>query len=249
MSGRVAIVTGGSTGIGRASAVAVARRGANVVVADVNDAAAAETVDLVKAEGAEARYVRTDVTDSAQVAAMVDATVDAFGRLDYAHNNAGMSGASAGVVDCTEDQWNRTLALNLTGVFLSMKFEIPKMLAAGGGAIVNTSSGAGLVGFAALPAYVASKHGVIGLTKSAALELVRAGIRVNAICPGTTRTPMIEGYIGGDPQIEKLMTMASPLGRMAKPEEMAEAAVWLCSDAASFVNGVALPVDAGAVAQ
>ncbi|HEY7133820.1 MAG TPA: glucose 1-dehydrogenase [Acidimicrobiia bacterium] len=249
MSGKVAIVTGGSTGIGRASALAFARRGANVVIADVNDDAAGEAVELVKAEGTEARYVRTDVTESGQVAAMVEQTVGAFGRLDYAHNNAGMSGMSAGVVDCTEEQWNRTLALNLTGVFLSMKHEIPKMLAAGGGAIVNTSSGAGLVGFAALPAYVASKHGVIGLTKSAALELVRAGIRVNAICPGTTRTPMIENYIGGDPQMEKLMTMASPLGRMAKPEEMAEAAVWLCSDAASFVNGVALPVDAGAVAQ
>jgi NAD(P)-dependent dehydrogenase (short-subunit alcohol dehydrogenase family) len=249
MQGKVAIVTGGSTGIGRASALAFARRGASVVIADVNDEAAEEAVELVKAEGADARYVRTDVTDSAQVAAMVEQTVGAFGRLDYAHNNAGMSGMSAGVVDCTEEQWNHTIALNLTGVFLSMKHEIPKMLVAGGGAIVNTSSGAGLVGFAALPAYVASKHGVIGLTKSAALELVRAGIRVNAICPGTTRTPMIENYIGGDPQMEKLMTMASPLGRMAKPEEMAEAAVWLCSDAASFVNGVALPVDAGAVAQ
>jgi NAD(P)-dependent dehydrogenase (short-subunit alcohol dehydrogenase family) len=249
MSGKVAIVTGGSTGIGRASALAFARRGANVVIADVNDDAGEEAVELVKAEGADARYVRTDVTDSAQVASMVEQTVEAFGRLDYAHNNAGMSGISAGVVDCTEEQWNHTIALNLTGVFLSMKHEIPKMLVAGGGAIVNTSSGAGLVGFAALPAYVASKHGVIGLTKSAALELVRAGIRVNAICPGTTRTPMIENYIGGDPQMEKLMTMASPLGRMAQPEEMAEAAVWLCSDAASFVNGVALPVDAGAVAQ
>ncbi|HEX4777018.1 MAG TPA: SDR family oxidoreductase, partial [Acidimicrobiia bacterium] len=139
--------------------------------------------------------------------------------------------------------------LNLSGVWLSMKYEIPRMLEAGGGAIVNTSSGAGLVGFAALPAYVASKHGVVGLTKSAALEFVRQGIRVNAICPGTTRTPMIEGYIGGDATIEKMMVAASPLGRMATPDEMAEAAVWLCSDAASFVNGVALPVDAGAVAQ
>jgi NAD(P)-dependent dehydrogenase (short-subunit alcohol dehydrogenase family) len=249
MAGRVAIVTGGATGIGRASVVAFARRGAQVVVADVNDDAGAETVKLAESEGTDATFVHTDVTDSSSVAAMVDTAITAFGRLDFAHNNAGMSGVAAGVVDCTEELWNRTLALNLTGVWLCMKHEIPRMLESGGGAIVNTSSGAGLVGFAALPAYVASKHGVIGLTKSAALEFVRAGIRVNAICPGTTRTPMIEAYIGGDPNIEKMMTMASPLGRMAQPEEMAEAAVWLCSDAASFVNGVALPVDAGAVAQ
>jgi NAD(P)-dependent dehydrogenase (short-subunit alcohol dehydrogenase family) len=249
MAGRVAIVTGGATGIGRASVVAFARRGAQVVVADVNDDAGAETVKLAESEGTDATFVHTDVTDSSSVAAMVDTAITAFGRLDFAHNNAGMSGVAAGVVDCTEELWNRTLALNLTGVWLCMKHEIPRMLASGGGAIVNTSSGAGLVGFAALPAYVASKHGVIGLTKSAALEFVRAGIRVNAICPGTTRTPMIETYIGDDPNIEKMMTMASPLGRMAQPEEMAEAAVWLCSDAASFVNGVALPVDAGAVAQ
>jgi len=249
MTGRVAIVTGGATGIGRASAIAFARRGARVVVADVNDDAGAETVKLAQAEGSDATFVHTDVTDSSSVAAMVDVAIDSFGRLDFAHNNAGMSGVAAGVVDCTEELWGRTLALNLTGVWLCMKHEIPRMLESGGGAIVNTSSGAGLVGFAALPAYVASKHGVIGLTKSAALEFVRAGIRVNAICPGTTRTPMIEAYIGGDATIEKMMTLASPLGRMARPEEMAEAAVWLCSDAASFVNGVALPVDAGAVAQ
>lgn len=249
MVGKVAIVTGGATGIGRSSALAFARRGAKVLVADVNEDDAAETVKLAQAEGVDAMFVQTDVTDSSSVKAMVDAAVDAFGRVDFAHNNAGMSGVAAGVVDCTEEQWNRTIALNLTGVWLSMKYEIPRMLETGGGAIVNTSSGAGLVGFAALPAYVASKHGVVGLTKSAALEFVRSGIRVNAICPGTTRTPMIEAYIGGDPNVEKMMTMASPLGRMAHPDEMAEAAVWLCSDAASFVTGVALPVDAGAVAQ
>jgi NAD(P)-dependent dehydrogenase (short-subunit alcohol dehydrogenase family) len=160
-----------------------------------------------------------------------------------------MSGAPAGVVDLSEEQWADTIALNLTGVFLCMKHEIPVMLGQGGGAIVNTSSGAGLIGFPALPAYVASKHGVIGLTKSAALEFVRSGVRVNAVCPGTTRTPMIEAYIGGDADLERAMTSTAPIGRMARPEEIAAAVVWLCSDAASYVTGVALPVDAGAVAQ
>src|SRR5262249_10970286 len=169
--------------------------------------------------------------------------------LDFAHNNAGMSGQLSGVVDCPLETWQRTIDLNLTSVFVCMKFEVPALLESGGGAIVNTASGAGLVGFAGLPAYVASKHGVVGLTKSTALELVRSNIRVNAVCPGTTRTPMIEGFIGGDAQLEKLMSRASPLGRMATPEEIADAVVWFCSDGASYITGVALPVDAGAVAQ
>jgi NAD(P)-dependent dehydrogenase (short-subunit alcohol dehydrogenase family) len=250
MDGKVALVTGGATGIGRASAVAFARAGARVVVADVNDDDGARTVGLVEKAGSEATYVHTDVTSTESVQAMVAAAVDTFGRLDYAHNNAGRSGAPAGVADITEDEWDATMALNLRAVWLCMKYEVPPILAHGqGGAIVNTASGAGLVGFAALPAYVASKHGVVGLTKSAALELVGQGIRVNAICPGTTRTPMIEAYIGGDENLEKMMSNVSPLHRMADPAEMAAAAVWLCSDAASFVNGVALPVDAGAVAQ
>jgi NAD(P)-dependent dehydrogenase (short-subunit alcohol dehydrogenase family) len=250
MEGMVALVTGGSTGIGRASALAFARAGASVVVADVDDESGAETVRLVGEAGGEARFVHTDVTRTDDVRAMVGAAVDAFGRLDYAHNNAGMSGTPAGVAECTEDQWDATMALNLRAVWLCMKHEVPQMLAQGeGGAIVNTSSGAGLVGFAALPAYVASKHGVIGLTKSAALELVGQGIRVNAVCPGTTRTPMIEAYIGGDEALEQAMNSVSPLRRMAHPDEIAASVVWLCSDAASFVNGVALPVDAGAVAQ
>ena len=250
MNGKVALVTGGATGIGRASAVGFARAGAKVLVADVKDDDGAETVRMIEDAGSAGRYVHTDVTSTEDVQAMVATAIDAFGRLDYAHNNAGMSGAPAGVVDITEEQWDATMALNLRSVWLCMKYEVPKMLAHGdGGAIVNTASGAGLVGFAALPAYVASKHGVIGLTKSAGLELVGQGIRVNAIAPGTTRTPMIEAYIGGDENLEKMMSSVSPLQRMAAAEEIAEAAVWLCSDAASFVNAVALPVDAGAVAQ
>lgn len=249
MDGRVALVTGGGTGIGRAAAIAFAGEGAHVVVADVADEAAAETVALITAAGGDAIAVHADVTDDADVAAMVAAAVDRFGRLDFAHNNAGMSGAPAGVVELSREQWDRTVALNLTSVWLSMKHEIPAMLETGGGAIVNTASGAGLVGFPALPAYVATKHGVIGLTKSAGLEYVRRGIRVNAVCPGTTRTPMIEAFIGGNEQLEKMMSNAAPIARMAAPEEIAAAVVWLCSDAASYVNAVALPVDAGAVAQ
>jgi NAD(P)-dependent dehydrogenase (short-subunit alcohol dehydrogenase family) len=250
MDGKVALVTGGATGIGRASAVGFARAGAKVVVADVNDEAGAETVRLIEEAGSAGRFVRTDVISTNDVQALVGTAIGTFGRLDYAHNNAGMSGAPAGVVDITEEQWDATIALNLRAVWLCLKYEVPAMLAHGdGGAIVNTASGAGLVGFAALPAYVASKHGVVGLTKSAALELVGQGIRVNAICPGTTRTPMIEVYIGGDENLEKMMSNVSPVRRMAEPEEIAATAVWLCSDAASFVNGVALPVDAGAVAQ
>jgi NAD(P)-dependent dehydrogenase (short-subunit alcohol dehydrogenase family) len=251
MDGKIALVTGAASGIGRASAVEFARRGARVVVADLQQAAAGadETVRLIHAAGSVAIFVATDVTDDAEVQALVAATVAEYGRLDYALNNAGMCGAPAGVVECGEEQWNATIALNLTGVWRCMKYEIPELLRAGDGAIVNMASGAGLVGFPALPAYVASKHGVVGLTKSAALEFARQNIRINAICPGTVWTPMMEAVVRGNPAMQEEMRAASPNGRMARPEEVAEAAVWLCSDAASFVNGVALPVDAGRVAQ
>jgi NAD(P)-dependent dehydrogenase (short-subunit alcohol dehydrogenase family) len=249
MAGRVAIVTGSGTGIGRASAIAFAAAGARVLVADVNDDAGNETVALIEKDGGEAHFIHTDVTQAPAVEAMVQRAIDRFGRLDFAHNNAGMSGAPAGVVDITEELWDATIALNLRSVWLCMKYEIPRMLEQGGGAIVNTSSGAGLIGFADLPAYVASKHGVVGVTKSAALEFAKQNIRVNAVCPGTIRTPMLESYMAGDPAIEKAMNAVSPNGRMGRPEEIAAAVVWLCSDEASFVNGVPFPVDAGAVAQ
>jgi NAD(P)-dependent dehydrogenase (short-subunit alcohol dehydrogenase family) len=198
--------------------------------------------------GGDADFVRADVTQPGDVAAMVDKTVERWGHLDCALNNAGTTGASAPTADYALDDWNRTIALNLTAVFLCLKHEIPAMLERGG-AIVNMASGAGLVGFPGLPAYVASKHGVVGLTRAAALEYASQGIRVNAICPGSTRTPMLEGFMGDDPQIERLMTRAVPLGRLGRPEEIADAVVWLCSDAASFVVGHALAVDGGSVIQ
>ena len=249
LEGKAALVTGGGSGLGRASAVALARAGATVTVADVDEQGGKETVALVLEEaGGDADFVRTDVTQAAEVAAMVDKAVERWGRLDCALNNAGTTGVSAPTADYALDDWNRAIALNLTGVFLCLKYELPAMLEHGG-AIVNMASGAGLVGFPGLPAYVASKHGVVGLTRAAALEYATQGVRINAICPGSTRTPMLEGFMGGDEQVERMMTRAVPLGRLGRPEEIAEAVVWLCSDAASFVVGHALAVDGGSVVQ
>jgi NAD(P)-dependent dehydrogenase (short-subunit alcohol dehydrogenase family) len=245
--GRVALVTGGGSGLGQAASRILASRGARVAVADIDEAGGEATVGLCKEAGGEAAFVRTDVTREDEVAAAVATAVDRWGRLDAALNNAGTTGPTKNVADYTLDEWNRVLALNLTGVFLCLKHEIPQMASQGGGAIVNTSSGAGLVGFAGLPGYVASKHGVLGLTKAAALEYVGAGIRVNAVCPGSTRTPMLEGWMGGNPDIERAMAQSAPIGRLARPDEIAEAMVWLLSDAASFVVGHAFAVDGGAV--
>jgi NAD(P)-dependent dehydrogenase (short-subunit alcohol dehydrogenase family) len=246
--GKVAIVTGGGSGLGQAAAGLLAGRGAKVAVADVNADGGAETVRRCQDAGGEAIFVRTDVTREGEVEALVAAAVDTWGGLDCAINNAGMTGPTKPLADYTLDEWNAVVALNLTGVFLCMKHEIPRLIERGGGAIVNTSSGAGLVGFAGLPAYVATKHGVVGLTKSAAIENVKAGVRVNCVCPGSTRTPMLEGWMGGNAAIERAMEQSAPIGRLARPDEIAEAMVWLCSDAASFVVGAAFPVDGGAVA-
>jgi len=249
LDGKAALVTGGGSGLGRASAVALARAGATVTVVDVNEDGGKETAALVYEEaGGDAEFVRADVTRPDDVAAMVDQAVGRWGHLDCAVNNAGMTGASASTADYELDDWNRAIALNLTGVFLCLKYELPAMLERGG-SIVNMASGAGLVGFPGLPAYVASKHGVVGLTKAAALEYAQQGVRINAICPGSTRTPMLEGFMGGDEQVERMMTRAVPLGRLGMPSEIAEAVVWLCSDAASFVVGHALAVDGGSVIQ
>jgi NAD(P)-dependent dehydrogenase (short-subunit alcohol dehydrogenase family) len=245
---KVVLVTGGASGVGEAAVGLLAAGGAKVVVADLDADRGDTVVGAARTAGAEAVFCRTDVTHEPDVAAAVATALDTWGRLDGAINNAGTTGPSNPTADYSVEDWNRVLALNLTGVFLGLKHEIPPMVAQGGGSIVNTSSGAGLVGFAGLPAYVASKHGVIGLTRAAALEYVGAGVRINAVCPGSTRTPMLEGFMGGDPAIERAMERSAPIGRLARPDEIAQAMVWLLSDAASFMVGHAMAVDGGAVA-
>lgn len=247
--GKVALVTGGGSGIGRATALAFAREGAKVVVADVVVAGGEETVRLIKAVGSEAIFVKVDMAKAAEVEAMVQKAIATYGRLDCAHNNAGIEGATGKTADYSEEEWTRVITVNLTGVWLCMKYEIPQMLKQGGGAIVNTASDAGLLGVPQMPAYVASKHGVVGLTKTAALEYAKAGIRVNAVCPGVIKTPMVDRITGQRPGRAERMTAAEPIGRMGKPEEIAEAVVWLCSDAASFVTGLPMAVDGGVAAQ
>jgi len=249
VDGKVVLVTGGGSGIGRATALTFAREGAKVVVADVIVAGGEETVRMIKAAGGEAVFVKTEVTQAAEVEAMVKKAVETYGRLDCAFNNAGIEGEMAPTAECTEENWDRVVAIDLKGVWLCMKYEIFQMLKQGGGAIVNTASVAGLVGFQGIPAYVASKHGVNGLTKTAALEYAKSGIRVNAVCPGVIHTPMVERFFKTNPQISEAMTALEPVGRLGKPEEIAEAVVWLCSDAASFVTGLPMAVDGALTAQ
>ena len=219
------------------------------MVSDVVVDGGEETVGQIQAAGGEATFVRADVSRKDEVEALVRETLETYGRLDCAHNNAGIEGELAATADCAEANWDRTIAINLKGVWLCMRCEIPQMLQQRGGAIVNTSSVAGLVGFPNLPAYVASKHGVVGLTRTAALEYAEQGIRVNAVCPGVIQTAMLDRIVGGDAEAEAQFTALEPVGRMGSPAEVAQAVVWLCSDAASFVTGVAMPVDGGLVAQ
>ena len=249
LSGKVALVTGASSGIGRASAIVFAREGAKVVVSDVSVDGGQETVYLIITNGGEAIFVKADVSQAAEVEALVGKTVSTYGRLDCAHNNAGVEGALVTTAEYTEAEWDRVISINLKGAWLCLKYEIVQMLSQGGGSIVNTASGLGLVGLAMYPAYVASKHGVIGLTKTAALEYAKSGIRVNAVCPGVIQTPMIDRVLTRHPQLAELLTATEPVGRLGKPEEIAEAAVWLCSDAASFVTGHAMAVDGGYLAR
>ncbi len=229
---KVAVVTGAASGIGRATALTYARKEAKVVVADVNAEAGEQTVSLITEASGEAIFVPTDVSKAGDVEAMVNRAIESYGRLDYAHNNAGI----------------RSIGVNLKGIWLSMKYEIPRMLEHGGGVIVNTSAGSGLVGFPGASAYVAAKHGVIGLTKAAALEYAKQGVRVNAVCPGYVGTPMIEGPLK-DPEWVTRAIFRQPVGRIGTPAEVAECVMWLCSDAASFVTGHAMAVDGGYTAQ
>ncbi|MGI8856254.1 MAG: glucose 1-dehydrogenase [Thermomicrobiales bacterium] len=245
MQGKVALVTGGGSGIGRASSLAFAVLGARVVVSDIAPSGAEATVGMIRDAGGEASFIRADVSQSAAVAALIRATVERYGRLDYAHNNAGIEGAVGSLLDYPEEVWDAVMAVNLKGVWLCMKEEIPQMLAQGGGAIVNTSSIAGLRGGRLLFAYGASKFGVIGMTKSASQEFAGRGIRVNAVCPGVIDTPMVARAF--TPEITANLKERQ-MGRLGTPEEIAQAVVWLCSDAASFVTGAALPIDGGSTA-
>jgi A-factor type gamma-butyrolactone 1'-reductase (1S-forming) len=247
-TGKVALITGASQGIGAATARLFAQAGAAVVLASRSEEELAHNVEEIRASGGEALAVKTDVADAALVERLVSCTVEAYGRLDVAVNNAGTGGGNMPLVEVSEELFDRVIATNLKGVFLGMKYEIPAMLVSGGGAIVNLSSTVGLVGFGSpgggIAPYIASKHGVVGLTKAAALEYARQHIRINAVAPGTTLTPVNERWIA-DEQTRQRMTAGIPLGRLADPHEIAEAILWLCSDAASYVTGVTLPVDGG----
>jgi len=248
-AGKVALITGGSSGIGRTAAVAFAREGARVVIGNRRVDEGERTLRLIRDAGGEGLQVKTDVTKAADVESLVARAVEAFGRIDYAFNNAGMTGIMASTADCTEENWDTTVAVNLKGVWLAMKYEIAQMLAQGGGAIVNNASVAGIVGMRGGPAYSASKGGVIQLTRTAALEYAKKGIRVNAVCPGFIETPMTDAHTSIKPELEAQIIKLHPIGRLGTAEEVAQAVLWLCSDAASFVTGHPLVVDGGLVAQ
>lgn len=246
---KVALVTGAASGIGRASARIFAREGAKVLVADLNVAGGEETVQLIRDAGGEAFFKSCDVTNEKQVAAMVQAAVDQYGRLDCAHNNAGVEGLHARMADQTEENFDLNYQVNQKGVWLCMKHEILQMLKqVDGGSIVNTASGAGLSGIGFMSPYSASKHGAVGLTKTAAMEYAKKKIRVNAVCPGPVETPMLLRVFAENPKLKEAMISGPPMHRLAAPEEIGEAAVWLCSDKASFITGVPLPVDGGLLA-
>ncbi len=247
LEGKATLVTGAASGIGRATALAFARAGARLVVADVDANGGEATAAAARAEGADAAFVRCDVRSGADVEAVVTATVDRFGRLDCAFNNAGIEGDLAPIGETSEEVAARVLDVNLMGVWRCLHAELPRMAAQGGGSIVNTASVAGLIGAGGLAPYVASKHGVLGLTKTAALEYATSGIRVNAVCPGVIQTPMLDRLEAARPGVVEALLAVKPMGRLGSPDEVAAAVVWLCSDAASFTTGHALTVDGGYV--
>jgi NAD(P)-dependent dehydrogenase (short-subunit alcohol dehydrogenase family) len=249
VDGKVALVTGAASGIGRACARALAREGARVLASDRDAAGAEATAKAIGEAGGTARAVRADVSVPADVEALVRAALDAWGRLDAAVNAAGVLPAPGPLHEVPFAEWERTIAVNLTGVFLCMQQELRVMLPQGAGAIVNVSSGGGAMATPGLAPYGASKHGVLGLTKTAAVECARAGVRVNAICPGSTDTPMLQGFMASSEQARRMILASAPTGRLGTPEEVAEAAVWLCSDRASYVSGESLFVDGAAVAR
>ena len=247
LESKVALITGGNSGIGRATAILFAKEGAKVAIAARRQTQGVETVNEIVANGGEAIFIKTDIAQEAEVKAMVERTVDAFGGLDCAFNNAGRPGdAGAPTHDYPEDIWQQVMKVNITGTFLCMKYEIQQMLKVGGGVIVNDASVAGLRGAKEISAaYVTSKHGVVGLSRSVALEYAHKGIRVNAVCPGWVRTAMVKGAFERNPKLEASIIDQIGLGRIGKPEEVAEAVVWLCSDRSSYVTGHTMVVDGG----
>lgn len=247
-NGKIALVTGGTSGIGRAAAVAFAREGAKVVVSGRREAEGNETVGLIRQAGAEGLFVRCDVSKPTEVEAMIRQVEETYGRLNFAFNNAGVAPKNAPLAEQEEDEFDQTVAINLKGVWLSMKYEIPAILRAGGGAIVNNASMGGLVAFPGIAPYNATKHGVLGLTKSAALDYAKQGLRINAVCPGLIATDMLAGMMGGKEAMQKGSAERQPIGRAGEPEEIASAVIWLCSPGASLMTGHHLVLDGGMTA-
>jgi len=248
-SGKVAVVTGGTSGIGKAATIALAQAGANVVVAGRRQAEGEETIRQIQASGGDSFFVATDVSKEADVQALIEKTMARYGRLDIAFNNAGVDQETTPLPEQTEATYDRIMDINVKGVWLSLKHEIPAMLKNGGGAIVNTTSGLGLVGAVGVPIYVASKHAVEGLTKSVALEYAKQGIRVNAVSPGLIQTEMLDRTVETNTELMEYFKTTLPMGRIGTPQEVVNAVLWLCSDASSFVTGHSLTVDGGYIAQ